>query len=295
MNDALNGVSGGHATVVVDRVSMDYRAPTTEVPSGRRARLRHRMRSSIGLSNHTVVHALKDVCFIAHEGEQVGLVGQNGSGKSTLLRIIAGVEPPTRGTVRATSTPVLLGVNAALIPALSGERNIELGLLSLGLHPNKVRDMMPQVAKLAGIGKAIKRPMSTYSSGMGARLRFAIAAAYQPELLLIDEALGTGDAAFASRSEKVVARLRGNAGTIFLVSHAAETIEKTCTRAVWLHNGELLADGPAEETARKYRWWAWNVAQDEPEVAAKLLRQAREEFTEKREANIAAVAALRES
>lgn len=283
----------GPATVVVDGVSMDYRTQTTEIPSGRRQRLRHRARASIGLSNHTMVHAVKDVSFVAHQGEQIGLVGQNGSGKSTLLRIIAGVEPPTRGTVRAASTPILLGVNAALIPQLSGERNIELGLLSLGLHPDKVRDMMPQVAKLAGIGTAIKRPMRTYSSGMGARLRFAIAAAYQPDIMLVDEALGTGDLAFASRSDKVVARLRRNAGTIFLVSHAAQTVENTCTRAIWLHNGELLADGPAAETARKYRWWAWNVAQDEPEVAAKLLDQAREEFTDKRAANLAEVAAHR--
>ncbi|GAA1722558.1 ABC transporter ATP-binding protein [Propioniferax innocua] len=283
----------GPATVVVDHVGMDYRTPTTAPPSGRRRRFTHNLRRMVGMSNHTYVHALKDVSFVAHEGEQIGLVGQNGSGKSTLLRIIAGVEPPTRGTVRSTSTPILLGINAALIPTLSGERNIELGLLAMGLHPDKVHRMIPQVAKLAGIGAAIKRPMSTYSSGMGARLRFAIAAAYQPHIMLIDEALGAGDAAFSSRSEKVVKRLRANAGTIFLVSHAAQTVEETCSRAIWLHNGELLADGPAEETARKYRWWAWNVAQDEPHVAEKLLHQAREEFTEKRAANLAEVEACR--
>ena len=91
----------------------------------------------------------------------------------------------------------------------------------------------------------------------------------------------------------MVKRLRANAGTIFLVSHAAQTVEKTCSRAIWLHNGEVLADGPAKETARKYRWWAWNVAQEEPEVAAKLLEQAREEFADKRAANIAEVESYR--
>lgn len=283
----------GHATVVVDNVTMEYRTATTELPHGRGARMQHRLRAALGLSNHTSVHALKGVSFVAHEGESIGLVGQNGAGKSTLLRTIAGVEPPTTGKVYATSTPVLLGINAALVPALSGERNIQLGLLALGLPPSSVEKMIPQVAKLSGIGAAIKRPMSTYSSGMGARLRFAIAAAYQPDIMLIDEALGAGDAAFASRSDKVVKRLRENAGTIFLVSHAAQTVENTCNRAIWLHNGEVLADGPARDTARKYRWWAWNVAQDEPEVAAKLLDQAREEFADRRAANLDEVASCR--
>lgn len=290
---AANVDAAGPASVVIDGITMRYRTETTELPDRTTSRMKHRMKTAFGLSNHTSVHALKGVSFVAHQGESIGLVGQNGAGKSTLLRIIAGVEPPTSGTVRATSTPVLLGINAALIPSLSGERNIQLGLLALGLKPQNVRKMIPQVAKLAGIGAAIKRPMNTYSSGMGARLRFAIAAAYQPDIMLIDEALGAGDAAFASRSDKVVKRLRANAGTIFLVSHAAQTVEKTCSRAIWLHNGEVLADGPAKETARKYRWWAWNVAQEEPEVAAKLLEQAREEFADKRAANIAEVESYR--
>lgn len=216
--------------------------------------------------------------FTTYEGEQVGIVGQNGSGKSTLLRIIAGVEPPTSGEIRATSTPVLLGVNAALIGSLSGEGNIRLGLLSLGKTKAEVDALMPGIAALAGLGPAIKRPMGTYSSGMAARLRFSIAAAYNPHILLIDEALGTGDAAFASRSEKVIERLRESAGTIFLVSHAAQTIEETCTRAIWMHNGEMIADGQAVEVARKYRWWAHNIAQDKPETAAGLLDDARAEY-----------------
>jgi teichoic acid transport system ATP-binding protein len=134
---------------------------------------------------------------------------------------------------------------------------------------------MPAVIKLAGIGDAIDRPMATYSSGQGARLRFAIAAAANPDILLIDEALGTGDAAFAARSKRTIDELRGKAGTIFLVSHAAQTVERMCTRAIWLHDGELITDGPAVDVARAYRWWAHNVAQENQEAADDLLARAR--------------------
>lgn len=128
--------------------------------------------------------------------------------------------------------------------------------------------------KLAGIGEAIHRPMRTYSSGMGARLRFSIAAAAQPSILLIDEALGTGDAAFADRSRRKIDELRAGAGTIFLVSHAAQTIEEMCTRAIWLHKGELVIDGDAAQVARAYRWWAHCVARDDEAAAQEAFRRA---------------------
>ncbi|WP_354587050.1 ABC transporter ATP-binding protein [Janibacter sp. UYMM211] len=217
------------------------------------------------------VHALRDVSFVARRGEVIGIVGHNGSGKSSLLRIIAGLETPTSGTVLATSDPTFLGVNAALIPELTGAKNVRLGLLAMGLDPAQADAAVDDVIELAALGDAIQRPMKTYSSGMGARLRFAIAAAAQPDILLIDEALATGDAATKARSEERMRQIRDQAGTIFLVSHAAQTIEEMCTRALWLHEGELIADGPARETARMYRWWAWNIAQGEEEKAADYL------------------------
>lgn len=267
----------GEPTVIVRRLSVHYRVSSTEVVRGPVSR-RQRLARRLGWSRTVTVRAVNDVSFVARAGESIGVVGHNGSGKSTLLRLMAGLETPTAGEVLATSTPAFLGVNAALMPELSGLENVRLGLLAMGRSPREVREAMPDVLDLAGIGPAVHRPMKTYSSGMGARLRFAIAASARPEILLIDEALATGDVASKERGEARMAEIRREAGTVFLVSHAAQTIEEMCTRAIWLHQGEMVLDGPAYETARAYRWWAWNVAKGELDKADSLLEAARAEL-----------------
>jgi teichoic acid transport system ATP-binding protein len=262
-------------TVAVQDVHVRYQVPTTD----RRERpavpgLLRPLARAVGREPSVVVRAVAGITLVARAGESIGLIGLNGSGKSTLLRTIAGLERPTRGTVYASSTPVLLGVNAALLPELSGMQNVRLGCLAMGMTPDQVEAALPDVVALADIGRSIHLPMRTYSSGMGARLRFAIAIAARPHILLIDEALATGDAAFRERSEQRVKEVRQAAGTVFLVSHAAKTVEEECSRAIWLHLGRLVMDGPAEEVARRYRWWSWNLAQGEREKADGLLREA---------------------
>lgn len=269
------------ATVAVQDVHVKYRVPSTDAAERRRAnRLVRAAKSVLGQQPMVLVRALSGISFVARSGEQIGLVGQNGSGKSTLLRIIAGLERPARGRVLAESTPVLIGVNAALVPDLSGEQNVRLGCLAMGLTPEQTEKAVPEVVELAGLGKSIYLPMKTYSSGMGARLRFAIATAANPHIMLIDEALATGDAAFKERSEARMNRLRENAGTVFLVSHAAKTIEETCTRAIWLNYGRLVLDGPAEDVALRYRKWAWAIAKEKPDQAKKIIEDALAEKTE---------------
>ncbi|WP_402466745.1 ABC transporter ATP-binding protein [Isoptericola aurantiacus] len=199
------------------------------------------------------VHAVRGISFVAHHGEAIGIVGVNGSGKSTLLRAITGLIPPHSGSVHVAGEPALLGVNAALMPQLSGERNIVIGGLALGLTPKEVDERFDEVVDFADIGDYVYLPMKTYSSGMAARLRFAISSAATPDILMIDEALATGDAAFKSRSKARIEEVRENAGTIFLVSHSIATVEAMCTRVLWVHQGELVMDGPAAEVAEQYR------------------------------------------
>lgn len=270
-------------TVAVQGVKMEYRTPTTDATRGRRAKLKRAVLNVMGQAPKVTVRALNDISFVAHSGEQIGLVGTNGSGKSTLLRIIAGLERPTQGQVQAESTPVLIGVNAALVPDLPGEENVRLGCLAMGLSPAETEAAIPDVVELAGLGKSVYLPMKTYSSGMAARLRFAIATAARPHILLIDEALATGDAAFKERSEARMNKLRQDAGTVFLVSHAAQTIEETCTRAIWLNKGRLILDGEAEDVAVRYRKWAWAVAKNRPDDARKIIEDA---FAERRETQV---------
>ncbi|MER5461337.1 MULTISPECIES: ABC transporter ATP-binding protein [unclassified Streptomyces] len=201
------------------------------------------------------VHAVRGVSFTAYRGEAIGLIGTNGSGKSTLLRAIAGLLPTESGKVYTDGQPSLLGVNAALMGDLTGERNVILGGLAMGMTREEIRDRYEGIVDFSGInekGDFITLPMRTYSSGMGARLRFSIAAAKNHDVLMIDEALATGDRKFQIRSEERIRELRQEAGTVFLVSHGAKSIRDTCDRVLWLERGELLMDGPTDEVIRAY-------------------------------------------
>ena len=198
------------------------------------------------------IKAVRGVSFTAYEGDAVGLIGRNGSGKSTLLQAIAGLVPLTKGQVFTSATPALLGVNAALMPQLTGERNIELGSLALGLTPAEAEARKADIIEFAGIGDFVSLPMKTYSSGMSARLRFAIAASVNHDILLIDEALGTGDAEFQRKSQERIQQLRGEAGTVFLVTHSSATVRETCNRAIWLEQGKIIMDGDVTSVVDAY-------------------------------------------
>ncbi len=200
----------------------------------------------------TEVHAVRGISLVAHHGESIGIVGRNGAGKSTLLRALAGLIPPTRGKVFVDAQPTLLGVSAALMPTMTGETNIILGCLALGLTREQAREKFDEIVDFSGIGEFVYLPMSAYSSGMQARLRFAISAAIVPDILMVDEALATGDRNFRKKSEKKFKEIREQAGTLFLVSHNPGSIENHCDRAIWIEKGEVIADGDAKEVMKEY-------------------------------------------
>jgi teichoic acid transport system ATP-binding protein len=199
------------------------------------------------------VHAIRGVSFVVYRGDAVGVIGTNGSGKSTLLKAIAGLLPPHRGAVYAQGQPSLLGVNAALMRELSGERNIVLGCLAMGMSPDEMKAKYEEIVEFADLKPGfIQYPMSTYSSGMGARLRFAIAAARTHDVLLVDEALATGDAKFRRRSKAKINDLRRDAGAVFLVAHNLDVIEETCNRVIWLDEGTIRMDGEPKDVLAAY-------------------------------------------
>jgi teichoic acid transport system ATP-binding protein len=189
------------------------------------------------------VHAVKGVSFVVYEGETVGIVGSNGSGKSSLMRAIAGLFPATKGAVYTFANPTMLGVGAALLPNLSGEKNIMLGGLALGFDKKEIAAASQSIINFSGLKDFIDLPMRTYSQGMSARLRFSIAAAKKHDILIIDEALAVGDRQFRMKAEAKIRQMRQEAGTVFLVSHNMKSIQDTCNRVIWLEKGELLMDG----------------------------------------------------
>ncbi|MCC9193853.1 ABC transporter ATP-binding protein [Arthrobacter sp. zg-Y916] len=265
--------------VVIDEVSMRYRVASSETPT-RRVGLLGLVNRVAGQSNMVTVNALNAMSLVAMRGESIGIVGRNGSGKSTLMKLIGGQVTPDRGGVYASSTPIMLGVNAALVPELPGDHNVVLGCLAMGLTHEEIAEKFESIVELSGLEKAIHLPMRSYSSGMSSRLRFAIAASIDPEILLIDEALNTGDAQFADRSRKRMDELRGNAGCVFLVSHSLDTILEMCSRVVWMDKGDLLMDGEPHSVVKAYKDFTRQLSQGNNISAAKLRNEAMESLVQ---------------
>lgn len=260
--------------VAADGVSMRYRVASSENGPEHRWDWSGQVRRLAGKQLSVTVNALNPLSFLAGRGECIGVIGRNGSGKSTLLKLIGGQVPPDGGAVYASSTPVLLGVNAALVPELPGDRNVMLGCLAMGLTEEQIAQRFESIVELSGLDKAIHLPMRSYSSGMASRLRFAIAASIDPEILLIDEALNTGDAQFIDRSRRRMDELRANAGCIFLVSHSMKTISSMCTRVLWLDQGDLLMDAAPDEVLSAYKEFTRALADGNSPSAAALREEA---------------------
>ena len=200
----------------------------------------------------TTVDAVRGVTLDVAVGECIGMVGPNGSGKTTLLQAMTGVLPLTSGVLRVRSLPTFLGVKAALRPRMTGRANIRIGLLAQGLRRHEVEARLDDVVEFTDLGPSIDLPMETYSSGMRARLHFAIATALTPEILLVDEALAVGDRAFREKSARRLEEHRSAAGTVLLVSHNLSEIRRSCDRVVWLEQGRIVLDGPTDEVLGAY-------------------------------------------
>ncbi len=200
----------------------------------------------------STVRAVQDVSFNVHRGEIVGLIGSNGSGKSSLLSAIAGLQPVSSGSIRVRGEPALLGVGAVLSGQLSGKRNVLLGCMALGMTRAEAIAALPEVVRFSGLPDAMGRPMRTYSSGMRSRLHFAIATSVKPDVLLVDEVLAVGDRDFRRKSVERIRSLRESAKVVVLVTHSLKQVVRVCTRAIWLEQGRLLADGAPREVVQSY-------------------------------------------
>jgi teichoic acid transport system ATP-binding protein len=230
-------------TVIVDDLHVVYRVFGAGGDKGTAATALMRVVKRQGRPSVREIHAIRGVSFVVNHGDAIGIIGRNGSGKSTLLQAIAGLLPPEHGCVYTSGQAALLGVNAALLDDLTGERNVVLGCLAMGMTPQEVKDGYQSIVEFSGVGSFVDYPMRTYSTGMAQRLRFSIAAAKSHEILMIDEALATGDANFRAKSHEKIMELRAEAGTVFLVAHNLAEIEESCNRVIWLEKGQIMMQG----------------------------------------------------
>lgn len=197
--------------------------------------------------------ALRSVSINLRHREKLGIVGRNGAGKSTLLRIIADVLKPDSGeVVRNHGRCQLLTLGLGFVPHLSGRENAILGGLLQGLSRREIEAKLEDIAEFSELGDFFDQPFSTYSSGMRARLGFSVALQLQPDILLIDEVLAVGDAAFKQKSKAALADRLNSDATVVLVSHDERLIAELCDRVVWLEQGQVVEQGPTAEVMQRY-------------------------------------------
>lgn len=197
--------------------------------------------------------ALDDVSFAIGAGEKVAVIGRNGAGKSTLLSIIAGVMSPTRGAVECNGrVSAMLELGTGFHPDLTGRENIYLNAALLGLRRKEVEEREPSILEFSEMQRFVDEPLRTYSTGMVARLGFAVAVHVEPEILVLDEVLSVGDASFREKCERKVAELVGGGTTLLLVSHSVVAVKANCERAIWLDGGRVEMDGPTLSVVEAY-------------------------------------------
>lgn len=221
-------------------------------------RLMHPLRASsgqplVGLSDTEELWALKDISFEIEQGERVGIIGRNGAGKTTLLKILCCITEPTQGRVSIKGRVAsLLEVGTGFHPELTGRENIYLNGAVLGMSKSEIKKKFDEIVAFAEIEKFLDTPIKRYSAGMYVRLAFAVAAHLEPEILMVDEVLAVGDAAFQKKCLGKLGDVAKEGRTVFLVSHNMGAINTLCDRAIWIDKGAISHDGPAAQVVGAY-------------------------------------------
>ncbi len=249
--DQLQNITNDNKAVIrLDAVSVRYRVPEERFGTFKE----YIIRRIQGKVNHRDFWALHDVSLEVMKGEVFGIVGINGAGKSTMLKVISRVLRPTRGRVwiRGNLAP-LLELGAAFHHELTGRENVFLNAALLGHSQKDVEEKFQNIIEFADIGSFIDAPLRTYSTGMVARLGFAVATAWEPDILVLDEVLAVGDEAFQAKCHERIHSFRNNGVTVLLVSHNTQVVRSICQRAAWIDHGVIQAIGRPDEIVAQYK------------------------------------------
>jgi len=235
--------------VRLEGVELCYRLAKQRIPSLKEYAI-HWMKGSLAYEK---LWALRDVSFTVEVGDSLGIVGRNGAGKSTLLKVISRVLQPTRGNAKIYgSVAPILELGAGFDAELTGEENIYLNALLLGHTRREVDARREEIVAFSGLGDFIRTPIRNYSSGMVARLGFSVAMAWIPDILVLDEVLTVGDEQFVRQCERRMEEFLAQGATIVLVTHDVDAVRKVCRRALWLDEGRIRAEGPADDIVDRY-------------------------------------------
>jgi lipopolysaccharide transport system ATP-binding protein len=224
-------------------------------PTSLREAIRHRLRNPFGRSEHDreTFWALQDVGFEVRQGEVLGIIGRNGAGKSTLLKLLSRITSPSTGTIDIKGRMAsLLEVGTGFHPELTGRENIYLNGAILGMRRREITSKFDEIVAFAEVEQFLDTPVKRYSSGMYVRLAFAVAAHLEPEILIVDEVLSVGDAAFQKKCMGKMKDFSDHGRTILFVSHNMNAVNRLCPRAVLLEKGRVIADGPAPQITSTY-------------------------------------------
>lgn len=236
--------------IQIDHVSMRFNIAKEKVDSFKEWFIR-KMKGTLHFQEF---FAVNDVSLTVRKGDVYGLVGLNGSGKSTLLKMVAGVLKPSMGkcTVHGTVAP-LIELGAGFDMDLTGRENVFLNGTVLGMDPKYLAEKYPDIVEFSELGEFMDVAVKNYSSGMVARLAFAIATIAKADVLICDEILSVGDFLFREKSEQRMREMMGGGATVLLVSHDIDQIERMCTKAAWMEKGRIIMDGDAAEVCRAYK------------------------------------------
>jgi ABC-2 type transport system ATP-binding protein/lipopolysaccharide transport system ATP-binding protein len=246
------------ASVKFDHVGIEFPIYSAHGRSFKRSVLQYTTGGQIGVSTNqrVVVSALNDVSLAAEHGEHIGLIGHNGAGKSTVLRAVAGVYEPVIGMITVCGRVAsLIDLTLGMDLEASGYENIRIRCMLLGFASGEIEAHIDDIADVSELGDFLAMPVRTYSSGMVLRLAFAISTSITPDILLMDEWIGAGDASFMKKAQARLQNLLGRTGILFIASHSEAIVKDNCTRAIWLEHGSIRADGLPEEVWREYHTW----------------------------------------
>lgn len=248
--DFVNNFENAADMIQLESVSVSYRLPSERIGTFKEYAIR-KLQRKIKIESFW---ALTDTSLQVKKGEVFGLIGNNGAGKSTMLKVISRVLKPTKGRVKVYGKIApLLELGAGFHPELSGRENVFLNGALLGYNREEMEAVFDDIVEFSELDHFINSPIRTYSSGMYARLGFAVATAHMPEILILDEILSVGDEAFQRKCNLRMKSFQQSGATVLMVSHGLDSLEKMCDRIAWLDHGKVIQIGDPQQVISAYR------------------------------------------